>query len=43
MEDVESFAGLLEGEKKPVFAYCLSGLRSEQLAQLAYGYLEDKK
>ena len=43
MEDVKSFAGILEGKKKPIFAYCLSGLRSEQIAQLAYEYLEDKK
>ena len=43
MEDIKSFAGILEGKKKPIFAYCLSGLRSEQIAQLAYEYLEDKK
>ena len=43
MENVKSFAGLLEGDKKPIFAYCLSGLRSEQIAQLAYEYREDNK
>ncbi len=42
MEDIKNFADLLESEKKPIFAYCLSGLRSEQIAQLAYEYLEDK-
>jgi len=34
---------LLDGDKKPIFAYCLSGLRSEQIVQLAYEYREDKK
>ena len=43
MENVKSFAELLDGEGKPIFAYCLSGLRSEQIAQLAYEYLQDKK
>ena len=43
MENVKSFAGLLDGDKKPIFAYCLSGLRSEQIAQLAYEYREDNK
>ena len=42
MEDIKNFADLLESDKKPIFAYCLSGLRSEQIAQLAYEYLEDK-
>lgn len=42
MEDIKNFANLLISDKKPIFAYCLSGLRSEQIAQLAYEYLEDK-
>lgn len=42
MEDIKNFADLLKNDKKPIFAYCLSGLRSEQIAQLAYEYLEDK-
>ena len=42
MEDIKNFADLLISDKKPIFAYCLSGLRSEQIAQLAYEYLEDK-
>ena len=43
MENVKNFAELLDSDKKPIFAYCLSGLRSEQIAQLAYEYREDKK
>ena len=43
MENVKNFAELLDGDKKPIFAYCLSGLRSEQISQLAYEYREDKK
>ena len=42
MEDIKNFADHLKSDKKPIFAYCLSGLRSEQIAQLAYEYLEDK-
>ena len=42
MEDIKNFADLFKSDKKPIFAYCLSGLRSEQIAQLAYEYLEDK-
>ena len=26
IDDVKSFAALLEGEKKPIFAYCLSSI-----------------
>ena len=42
MKDIKNFADLLKSHKKPIFAYCLSGLRSEQIAQLSYEYLEDK-
>ena len=42
MDDIKNFSDLLKSDKKPIFAYCLSGLRSEQIAQLAYEYLEDK-
>ncbi len=41
MDDIKNFADLLKSDKKPIFASCLSGLRSEQIAQLAYEYLED--
>ena len=42
MDYIKNFADLLKSDKKPIFSYCLSGLRSEQIAQLAYEYLADK-
>ncbi len=39
-EDVKKFAIALEKLPKPIFAFCLGGVRSEQIAHEAYNFLK---
>ena len=39
--DVKEFAKALDQLPKPIFAFCLGGVRSEQIANAAYKLLKD--
>tara|TARA_B100001173_G_C15898529_1_gene508788 strand:- start:15 stop:398 length:384 start_codon:yes stop_codon:yes gene_type:complete len=41
IEDVENFSLVLKNSPKPIFAFCLSGGRSIQIAKAAYQLLEE--
>ena len=40
-DDVKEFAKALDQLPKPIFAFCLGGVRSEQIANAAYKLLKD--
>ena len=40
-ENVQEFAKALNELPKPIFAFCLGGVRSEQIAKAAYKFLEE--